>query len=281
MKLLFVGAHQDDCEICFGGLALKAARLGHEVRFLSLTDGRGGHHLLSPEETIATRAKESAAVAAYMGIRYDVWDVPDANLTPDLTNRKRLIRYIRDFAPDLIMTHRPNDYHPDHRATGQLVMDASYLLIVPNECSDTPALRRTPVIAYGEDNFRNPPFRADLVVDIDDVIEEKLQITALNASQVYEWLPFADCEEVPADPSTWFDWMVGMDVHAPATDEEIQAATRGRGVAYAKTAARFRQELIAKYGPEQGAKVRFAEAYEICEYSGAITEAVRTLLESL
>lgn len=281
MKLLFIGAHQDDCEICFGGLALKAARMGHEVRFLSLTNGGGGHHLLSPEETIATRAKESAAVAAYMGIRYDVWDIPDANLVPDLAARKRLIRYIREFAPDLIMTHRPNDYHPDHRATGQLVMDASYLLIVPNECPDTPALRRTPVIAYGEDNFRNPPFRADLLVDISDVIEDKYKITALNESQVYEWLPYADCEEVPADPSTWFDWLIGQKVTEATTDEEVLAAPRGYGPFYAKTAARFRQELIAKYGPERGAQIRFAEAYEICEYSGAMTEAVRALLSSL
>lgn len=278
MKLLFIGAHQDDCEICFGGLALKALRLGHEVRFLSLTDGRGGHHLLSPEETIARRAEESAAVAAYMGIRYDVWDIPDANLIPDLATRKRLIRYIRHFAPDLIMTHRPNDYHPDHRAAGQLMMDASYLLIVPNECSDTPALRRTPVIAYGEDAFTAPPFRPDVVMDIGDVIEDKYHITALNASQVYEWLPYADGEEVPDDPSQLFDWLIGTPVTAGATDAEVMAAPRGYGPIYARTAARFRQELIAKYGPETGKTIRFAEAYELCEYSGPMTDDVHRLL---
>ena len=72
-----------------------------------------------------------------------------------------------------------------------------------------------------------------------------------------------------------------MKVTADTTDEEVLAAPRGYGPFYAKTAARFRPELIAKYGPEQGAKVRFAEAYEICEYSGAMTEAVRNLLNSL
>ena len=126
MKILFIGAHQDDNEFDCGGLAMTYIDRGHEVRFLSVCNGCGGHHILSPKETTATRAKESAAVAEYLGITYDVWDIDDCSLVPDLETRRRLIRYIRAYAPDMIISHRPNDYHADHRAVGELVQDASY-----------------------------------------------------------------------------------------------------------------------------------------------------------
>ena len=116
MKVLMIGAHQDDNEFRCGGLAVKLVRKGHEVRFLSLCNGSGGHHILTPEETVATRAKESAAVAKLLGVTYDVWDIEDCSIVPDLETRRRLIRYIRKYSPDVIITHRPNDYHADHRA---------------------------------------------------------------------------------------------------------------------------------------------------------------------
>ena len=99
-----------------GGLAHKLTKMGHEVRFLSCCNGCGGHHIMTPEETVKRRAKESAAVAELLGIRYDVWDIDDCTLVADLEARRKLIRYIRKFAPDLVISHRQNDYHADHRA---------------------------------------------------------------------------------------------------------------------------------------------------------------------
>ena len=268
MKLLAIGAHQDDNEFRCGGLAHKYVEMGYEARFLSLTDGSGGHHIMTPEETAARRAKESAAVAELLGIRYDVWDVRDAYLTADIANRERLIRYVREYSPDVIITHRPNDYHPDHRAAGLLVQDASYLLTVPHVCPDVPAMRFMPVIMYNEDRFRYPEFEADVALDMDGEIDIKLQIAHLNTSQVYEWLPYTNGEEneVPEGEAERFEWLRGMKITAQTTDEEVMAAKRGYAVRYARTAARFRQELIRRYGPERGGAVRYAEAYQICEY---------------
>ncbi len=280
MKILMIGAHQDDCEFRCGGLAKKYVEKGFDVRFLSMTDGRGGHHLLTPEETVKRRAAESAAVAQLLGITYDVWDVEDATLTADLATRHRLIRYIREYAPDLIITHRPNDYHADHRAAGLLVQDASYLLIVPHVCPDTPALKRTPIIMYYEDSFKIPEFKPDFVVETDNEIDIKLQIADLNVSQVYEWLPYTKAETVPTDPAERFKWLKGMEVTADTTDAEILAAPRGYSVRFAKPAARFRKELIEKYGEEKGSKVRYAEAYQFCEYSGAVTDELKKALFS-
>lgn len=268
MRVLMIGAHQDDNEFMCGGLASKYVKAGHEVRFLSLCNGCGGHHILTPEETTAARAKESAKVTELLGLTYHVWDIDDCNIVADLPTRKRLIRYIREFNPDMIISHRPNDYHADHRTTGQLVQDASYLLTVPHECPEVPAMRFMPVIMYYEDEFKYPPFIPDVVIDIDDEIDTKLKIADINVSQVYEWLPYTYGEEneVPDSPEERFEWLKGMDITQDTTDEEVIAANRGYAVRFAKVAARFRKDLIEKYGEARGSKVRYAEAYELCEY---------------
>ena len=280
MKILMIGAHQDDNEFCCGGLALKYIKLGYDVQFLSMCNGCGGHHILSPEETSATRAKESAAVAKMTGIKYDVWDYDDCNIVADLETRKRVIRYIRNYNPDMIITHRTNDYMPDHRAVAQLVQDASYLLTVPHECPDAPAMRFMPVIAYDEDHFTQPPFTPHIVVDIDDVMETKLRMEDLNVSQVYEWLPYTYGEEdqVPETPEERFEWLKGMNITQDTTDEEVMAATRGWAVRDAKTAAKYRKELIEKYGAEKGSKIRYAEVFEISEYGKQLTEELKKQL---
>lgn len=280
MKILMIGAHQDDNEFRCGGLAHKYVKMGYEVKFLSMCNGCGGHHILGPKETTAQRATESAKVAEFLGITYDVWDIDDCNLVADLETRKKLIRYIREFCPDVIIAHRPNDYHADHRASGQLVQDASYLLTVPHECPEVPAMRDMPVILYNEDKFKYPPFTCDIIIDMDDEIDTKLKIADFNVSQVYEWLPYTEHEEVPEGAEERFEWLKGMEITENTTDEEIMKAPRGYAVRYAKTAARFRKELIEKYGVEKGSKVRYAEAFEVCEYGNPLTDELKEKLFS-
>ncbi len=272
MKILAIGAHQDDHEFRVGGCAQKWVKAGHEVRFLSMCNGCGGHHIMTPEETTLRRSRESRKVEEFLGIRYDVWDINDCELMADLDTRNRLIRYIRAFSPDLIITHRANDYHADHRASGQLVQDASYILTVPHTCPDVPAMLRMPTIIYYENTFKHPPFRPDYVIAIDDVIDGKLHIADLNESQVYEWLPYNRGEEVPTDPNERFKWLKGMEIDENTPDEEIMAAKRGYAVQFAKPAVRFRKELIERYGYKKGSKVKYAEAFELCEYGSAPSE---------
>lgn len=278
MKILMIGAHQDDNEFRCGALAHKYVQMGYDVRFLSMCNGCGGHHIMTPKETSERRYKESMAVAKLLGVTYDVWDIDDCSLVADLETRRKLIRYIRAYAPDMIIAHRPNDYHADHRASGQLVQDASYMLIVPHECPDVPAMKKMPVIIYNEDTFTSPKFRADIVIDIDSEIDTKLKIADLNVSQVYEWLPFTYGQEAPTDEKERFEWLKGMDITADTTDEEIAKATRGWLVSFARPAMRYRNQLIEKYGKERGSKVRFAEVFEVCEYGSPLTEEKKNLL---
>lgn len=281
MKILMIGAHQDDNEFRCGGLASKYVKKGFDVRFLSLCNGCGGHHVMTPKETTAKRATESANVAKLLGVTYHVWDIDDCNIVPDLETRKRLIRYIREYNPDLIVTHRPNDYHADHRAAGQLVQDASYLLTVPHECPEAPAMRFMPVIMYNEDSFKYPPFSCDIILDMDDEIETKYKIAHLNDSQVYEWLPYTygTLDSVPKDEEARYKWLIGDEIKEGFTDEDILAAQGyGYELRFAKTASRFRKELIERYGEKRGSKIRFAEAYEVCEYGAKLTDELRKVL---
>ena len=279
MKILSIGAHQDDNEFRVGGMAYKWVKAGHEVRFLSMCNGCGGHHFMTPEETSARRAKESAAVAEYVGLKYDIWsDIDDCTIMPDLELRYRTIRYIREFAPDLIICHRTNDYHADHRISGQLVQDASYILTVPHTCPDTPHLEQMPVIVYNEDSFKNPPFVPDMIVDIDDVIDKKYLLWNCHTSQFYEWLPYTNgtLDTVPEGAEERLEWLhyprVSRDTPRDLSELSGIKTPSGHGEAKeAVYAARYRDLLVSRYG-ENGKKVIFAEAYETSEYGTPLTE---------
>ena len=208
IRAMMIGAHPDDCDFRCGGLALKYAQAGHKVKFLSMCDGSGGHHIMEPAEIAARRKAETQEVARIAGIEYEVWDICDCELMADLDTRKRLVRTIRQFKPDIIFASRPNDYHADHRNAAVLVQDASYLLIVPGFCPEVPAMRKMPTILYCWDHFMHPPFEADVVIGIDDVIDDKFRMFHCHTSQVYEWLPFSYGQDdpIPTDPEERLRW---------------------------------------------------------------------------
>lgn len=274
MNVLMIGAHPDDCELRCSGLALKYVRDGHRVRFLSMADGSGGHHILNRAEIAARRWNETREAAKVLGVEYDVWNIPDCELEADIRTRERLIRYIREFKPDIVFCHRPNDYHADHRNSGLLVQDASYLLIVPNYCSDSPAMKEMPVIVFFQDNFKNPPFNPDIVIATDDVVEEKFRMLDKHVSQVYEWLPYTNgtLDQVPIDPAARYAWLHGDPVTPNTPDELVVNGTiQGYNRRFALAASKYRDKLIERYG-EKGKTVCFAEAYEISEYGTQLTE---------
>ena len=102
-------------------------------------------------------------------------DIHDGELEPTLENRKKITRLIREWKADIVISHRPWDYHPDHRYVGVLVQDAAFMVTVPFFCPDTPPLTKNPVFLYSSDGFQKPyPFQADIAVSIDDVFDQKL-----------------------------------------------------------------------------------------------------------
>lgn len=264
LHILVFGAHPDDCDIKAGGLAAKYAALGHRVKFVSHTNGATGHHEIGGIELAQRRYEEAQAVARVLGIDYDVLDNHTGELEPTVHYRKETIRIIRNFGPDLVFSHRPWDYHPDHRYSGMLVQDASYIVTVPNMCPLTPFVDTRPVIMYLSDGFQKPaPFSPDVVVDIDDVIEQKVDALHCHTSQMYEWLPFNGgvLDQVPEGDGERRAWM---------------AERRLKG--FADIAEKYRDRLVALYGEDHGAKVTYAEAFEVCEYGASLTEERRRTL---
>jgi len=256
LRILVFGAHPDDCDAKAGGIAIKYAALGHQVRFVSVTNGDAGHHEIGGVELAHRRRAEAEAAGVVAGIEYHVMDNHDGELVPSLENRKTIIRMIRSYTPSLILCPRPNDYHPDHRYTSLLVQDSAYMVTVPNVCTDTPPLSRNPVIAYLSDNFQKPnPFSPDVVVDIDDVVERKLDMLHCHVSQMYEWLPYN----------------AGRLGEVPESHQDRRAWLEHRMGRFSDLADRHRSLLVELYGEARGTAVKYAEAFEGSEYGGALT----------
>ncbi len=185
------------------------------------------------------RRKEVQEAGRRIGIEYEVLDHYDGELAPSLEVRQQIIRKIREWKADIVFSPRPNDYHPDHRYTAVLVQDAAYMVVVPNICPDTPALRRNPVFFYFQDGFERPnPFRPDVAV----------------TSQMYEWLPWVagNLDQVPKDPGARLDWL---------------RKQRSGGLSTA-----LRQILRKWYGAPADS-IRAAEAFESCEYGRRPSDA--------
>ncbi|WP_331233961.1 PIG-L deacetylase family protein [Natronorarus salvus] len=271
LSLLVIGAHPDDPDIKAGGLACAGAAAGHDVLFVSMTDGRGGHHEDHGEGLVRRRREEAAAAAATAGISYRVLDTPDGRLRPTLDRREELVRLIRETDPDVVFTHRTNDYHPDHRYTSQLVRDAAYTVTVPNVCPETPILETNPVFAYLLDTFARPnPFEPELFVPIDEeALERKYDMLDCHESQMYEWLPYnkGNLDAVPEGGEARRTWLES-DPH-PGLRKMREAADR------------FRDGLIERFGAERGRAIEYVEAFEISEYGSPLSLEVEEELSSL
>jgi LmbE family N-acetylglucosaminyl deacetylase len=253
LRIICFGAHPDDCELRAGGVALLWAAKGHHVKFVSVTNGDIGHWREAGGPLARRRKAEVERAARILGIATEVLDIHDGELLPTLENRRTITRLIREWKADVVISHRPNDYHPDHRYTGVLVQDSAFMVTVPHFCPDVPALKTNPVFLFAPDNFQKPnPFQPDVVVSIDPVIERKLDALDALESQFYEGGALGSAELIPSDP---------------AKQQERRRQVRADHAARTQALAqRFRAKLAEWYGKEAAEKVRHAEAFEICEY---------------
>jgi LmbE family N-acetylglucosaminyl deacetylase len=249
MNIIVFGAHPDDCELQVGGTAIKWVRAGHRVKFVSVTNGNAGHQDHTRKELARIRKAEAAAADAVLGVTSEVLNNPDGEIMPTLEVRFNLIRLIRKWDADMVITHRTNDYHPDHRNTGILVQDTAYMVIVPKVCPDTPPLKKNPVYLYTSDRFKSPePFRPDVIVPIDDVFVQKICARHCRPSQFYEWLP----------------WTAGRLDSVPKTNEERRASLEKSRRNDMSGSMRAAAEKM--YGKEAADLIKLVEAFQVCEY---------------
>ncbi len=253
LRIICFGAHPDDCEIQAGGTAAMWAAQGHHVKFVSVTNGDIGHWREAGGPLAKRRLAEVLKCAAILGITSEVLDIHDGELEPTLENRRKITRLIREWKADLVISHRPNDYHPDHRYTAILVQDAAYMVTVPFFCPDVPELKKNPVFMYSPDRFQKPtPFQPAVAISIDSVIGKRLDALDVLVSQFYEGGANGSVENVPSEP---------------AKQEERRRLVRlNFDRRYRDQASRFRAKLGEFYGLQAAEKVEHAEAFELCEY---------------
>lgn len=252
-RLLVLGAHPDDAEFFAGGFIAKHASMRSKIKLISVTNGQSGHQSIASNELIDIRRNEAARAGMIVGAEYLTWNFPDGSLTPSLEVRHAIIREMRQFKPDLVLTHRPFDYHPDHRAVGQAVQDASYLVMVPKIVDDVPPPPKEPIVAYMVDLFTRPcPFRADVVMDVSAQLDSLLAMLDCHRSQVYDWLPWIEnvLDQVPEEEPHRRDWL--------------------RNWFFEKSAPRLERFWKPEYGPTP----RLIEAFEVSEYAGKPSESM-------
>ena len=249
INIVVFGAHPDDPDTAAGGTAIKFARSGHNVLFVSLTNGDAGHFNTGGGALAKIRRAEAQEAGKRFGVTYKVLDNHDGELMADLNVRLQAIRIIREWNADVVIGPRPYDYHPDHRNTAIILQDAAFMVVVPNIAPDTPPLKKNPVFLYAQDNFKKPyPFIPDIAIDISDVFDQKIYAMSAHESQYFEWLPWlsGELEQLPKDEKERLEWL---------------KIFRKRTIT-----PPVRKALIKWYGEEKGNKITDAEAFEICEY---------------
>ena len=253
LRIICFGAHPDDCEIKASGVAAMWTAKGHHVKFVSVSNGDIGHWREAGGPLALRRTSEVEAAAKILGIATEVLDIHDGEIMPTLEYRRMITRAIREWRADIVISPRPNDYHPDHRYTGILVQDAAYMVTVPFFCPDVPPLKKNPVFLYYVDGFQKPnPFQADVIVDIDPVIEKKLDALDTLESQFYEGGANGSTDNMPTDPAKQKERRTKIRNGWKSRDHSV--------------AERFRAQLVEWYGKEKADQVQQAEAFEICEY---------------
>lgn len=256
LRIIVFGAHPDDCEIDAGGTAALWAAQGHHVKFVSTTNGDIGHAFMAGGPLAKRRTAEVKAAARVLGVEESqVLDIHDGELMPTLENRKTIIRLIRAWQADIVISPRPYDYHPDHRYTAILVQDAAFMVTVTHFCPDVEPLTRNPLFLYSADGFQKPnPFEADIVVGIDTVIETKGNALWQLESQIESLWATGGFEKVIPVPKE------------EAAREKRRQEMMSRRLKRDRVAGRYREKLIELYGQEKASQIKYIEAFEICEY---------------
>lgn len=182
LDILAFAVHPDDAELSCSGTLLTEKKNGKKTGVIDLTQGE-----LGTRGTAETRKLEAAASAKILGldIRENL-EMADGFFKNDEANQLKIIRAIRKYQPEILLCNAPEDRHPDHGRSAQLVVDAAFLsglrkIITEVEGMPQQSWRPKYVFHYIQDKFLEP----DFVVDITDVMEKKLESIKAFGTQFY------------------------------------------------------------------------------------------------
>lgn len=183
MNILFIGAHPDDLEILCGGTIRQCTQQGHQVWLAVATNGNVGTPDLTREEIAEIRKNEALAAAAALGACGLIWmDEDDEFLFDDKRTRLKFVDAIRQAQADVVVTHNPDDYHPDHIATSKCATDARILSAVGLIETVHPCLESAPELFY-MDAIAGIGFSPQWYVDITPTFPDKIAALQCHESQ--------------------------------------------------------------------------------------------------
>ena len=185
-RILAVGAHPDDIEISCAGTLAKYAQQGVQVSIAVATDGSAGHMIIPAKELAEIRHREAEKAAKIIGADFYWMGYVDEYLFEDIETRLRFVELIRKAKPDVIITHNPEDYHPDHRAVSRLMFDASFVSSLKNVTTESPFHPGVQPLYYF-DTITGTSFQPTEYVDVTDTFEIKKEMLACHDSQI-RWL---------------------------------------------------------------------------------------------
>lgn len=256
-RVIVICAHPDDAELTTGGTSILLSHLGYKIKFVSLTNGNKGHQEGTKNEIAIRRYNEAQEVKRRMNCEYEVLNNEDGELEANLKNRMEVIRLIREWKADIVITHPSYDYHPDHRNTSLLVQDAAFLVNVPKILPEVPALRESPLFLYTRGRYvnRQKP-HPDIVVDITPVVREKAYLIDAHASQIYEWLPWINRskEIIPDTQEGKIEYILKEYVLKRGEIKEND------------------KPVVEKWYGSRAKEVKAIEAFEICEFGRSVDD---------
>ena len=177
MNILAIGAHPDDVENSCGGTLAKYAKMGHKVFTATATNGNIGSATLPMEEIAAIRKEEARRAAAIIGAEYICLDYDDEMFFEDKAARLAFIDLVRYCRADVILTHNPEDYNPDHELTSKIVNDIAVMIPIAKIKTKNKPYDKIPIIAYFEP-VNGLGFVPTEYVDITDTFETMLFFTS-------------------------------------------------------------------------------------------------------
>ena len=184
LSLLAIVAHPDDAELgCGGALCLHTAA-GQRTGVIDLSQGEAGTRGSAEE-----RRKEAAEASKILGLSVrEQLHLPDGFIIDSPENRMKLIRLIRRYRPQIVLTNTSRDRHPDHGCAAELVTRAAFLAGLPKisteDVDDRPQIAHRPrALYYFMQGYYHEP---DFILDISSVWEKKVAALAAYRSQFHQ-----------------------------------------------------------------------------------------------
>ena len=178
LDILVFGAHPDDVELGCGGTVIKEIKAGKKVGIIDLTRGE-----LGTRGTAETRTAETKSASEIMGVTIrENMDFKDGFFKDDEDHKLALIKKIRQYKPEIVITNAVSDRHPDHGRGAQITVDACFLAGLEKIMTDQEVWRPKAIYHYIQFNYLTP----DFVVDISAEMNDKLQAVKAYSTQFFD-----------------------------------------------------------------------------------------------